>query len=373
MSSSPTCDALATILDALASRLETLELVMKDLGTRNVPAVDVRTAFSNILEGFHTPPTKGKGKKKASPPSTMAPPSAPSSSKAKLAKESKSTKNAAMHSPHLPQARTFPTEGNTDKHFITVIILAASTAHVVGKGGKGLKQIHDISGARVAAFEVAASLDEHHISLQGTNLQIGDALNVLGKRLARKRVHYPKGKKAAASTSSTTAPPPTPMARPLPSASSKLHVDLPPSTVDKPSTSGIVEVPSTEHETDPISKDDESPISSPTPSSTPMVPTASTGTPTSTLPPLGTWTPLEVDAVLAFAGPNSQEFIATTTDVNHRRALAVHLVELEKIPHPSQLSSGPAHEARHRLQTAHRSDIDHLELVEEETNKPRMS
>ena len=50
MSSSPTRDALATILDALASQLETLELVMKDLGARNVPAVDVRAAFSNVDE-----------------------------------------------------------------------------------------------------------------------------------------------------------------------------------------------------------------------------------------------------------------------------------------------------------------------------------
>ena len=104
MSSSPTRDALATVLDALASWLETLELVMKDLGSRNVPAVDVHAAFSNVLEDFYTPPTKGKGKKKASPLSTTALPSAPSSSKAKLAKESKSTKNAATHSPHLPQA-----------------------------------------------------------------------------------------------------------------------------------------------------------------------------------------------------------------------------------------------------------------------------
>ena len=86
-----------------------------------------------------------------------------------------------MHSPHLPQACTFSTEGNTDKHFITVVILAASAAHIVGKGGKGLRQIHDISGAWVAAFEVTASPDEHHISLWGTDLQIGDALNLLGK------------------------------------------------------------------------------------------------------------------------------------------------------------------------------------------------
>ena len=97
---------------------------------------------------------------------------------------------------------------------MTVVIPASSAAHVVGKGGKGLKQISDIAGAWVSAFEVATSPDKRHISLQGTDIKIGDALSVLGKRIARKHVHYPK-KKATKEplASSTSAPPPTAPAR----------------------------------------------------------------------------------------------------------------------------------------------------------------
>ena len=97
---------------------------------------------------------------------------------------------------------------------MTVVILASSAAHIIGKGGKGLKQISDIAGAWVSAFEVATSLDERHISLWGTDIQISDALSVLGKRIARKHVHYPKKKVTKEPTaSSTSAPPPTALAR----------------------------------------------------------------------------------------------------------------------------------------------------------------
>ena len=35
------------------------------------------------------------------------------------------------------------------------------------------------------------------------------------------------------------------------------------------------------------------------------------------------WTPMEVDAVLGFAGPNAQGIIATMTDTERRRAYAI--------------------------------------------------
>ena len=79
-------------------------------------------------------------------------------------------------------------EGKTNRHLIMVIIPDASAQHVVGQGGKGLKQIHDISGARANAFSVASSSnDKRHISIRGTDLQISDALMVLGKWIARKK------------------------------------------------------------------------------------------------------------------------------------------------------------------------------------------
>ena len=45
------------------------------------------------------------------------------------------------------------------------------SAHVIRKGGQGFKQIHDISGAQVAAYTLAAgSHDKCHVSIQGTNV-----------------------------------------------------------------------------------------------------------------------------------------------------------------------------------------------------------
>ena len=89
----------------------------------------------------------------------------------------------------LPLAQTFPTEGKPDHLLVTVVIPAASAQHVVRQGGKGLKQIHDISGAWIQAYTLASgSRDKHHVSIRGTDLQIGDALVVLGKRIARKKV-----------------------------------------------------------------------------------------------------------------------------------------------------------------------------------------
>jgi hypothetical protein len=73
-------------------------------------------------------------------------------------------------------------EGKPDRHLVTIVIPDASAQHVVGQGGKGLKQIHDISGARVNAYSLAGSNNERHVSIRGTDLQIGDALVVLGKR-----------------------------------------------------------------------------------------------------------------------------------------------------------------------------------------------
>ena len=222
MSTSPTCDQLASILNTLASWLASLETVMQNFGiTHPPPAVHVAHTHANIPVDFHTPPpkkSKGKGKAKAPPPMphTEHCHQHPSSSGPKaLAKGKQATKPAAMWAPPtFHQAQVFPKEGQPNRMLVTVVIPASSTAHVVGKGGKGLKQISDIAGAQVSAFEVATSLDKCHISLWGTDVQIDDVLSVLGKRIAKKHVHYPKKKATKEpSASSTSVPPPTALAR----------------------------------------------------------------------------------------------------------------------------------------------------------------
>ena len=128
-------------------------------------------------------PTKGKKKAQAAPSPSKAPP----------AKKEKPTKKKAIPLNPLPLhlAQTFPQEGKPDHHLVTVAIPDASAAHIIGQGGKGLRQVHDISGARISAYSlVEGSRDERHVSIRGTDEQIGDALVVLGKR-----IHTPKPKK----------------------------------------------------------------------------------------------------------------------------------------------------------------------------------
>jgi len=67
---------------------------------------------------------------------------------------------------------------------------------VVGCGGRGLKQVADISSARVSVH--SQEIDGHWerlVSVWGTDKQLGDALVMLGKRIAQKRVTVPKKKK----------------------------------------------------------------------------------------------------------------------------------------------------------------------------------
>jgi len=133
-------------------------------------------------------PTKGKKKAQAAPSPSKAPP----------AKKEKPTKKNAIPSNPLPLhlAQTFPQEGKSNCHLVTVAIPDTSATHVIGQGGKGLKQVHDISGTRISAYTLfKGSHDERHVSIWGTDEQISDALVVLGKRIAHKQIHTPKLKK----------------------------------------------------------------------------------------------------------------------------------------------------------------------------------
>jgi len=187
-------DALQATLTAIQAQLSSLDkhLLSLESGKRSGAASVVAVTTTSI------PTTQGKKKAKAAP-------AAPKPSKAK---EPRSTPKATTL-PDLPLhlAQTFPQEGKPDRHPVTVAIPDASAAHVIRQGGQGLKQIHDISGARVSAYTlVAGSRDERHVSIRGTDIQIGDALVVLRKRLARKCVCNPKVK---SKSSVTAAPPPS--------------------------------------------------------------------------------------------------------------------------------------------------------------------
>lgn len=76
------------------------------------------------------------------------------------------------------------------KSSVTLSIPDAQTGHVVGRAGTGLRQIHDISHAKVSVSPTNHS-GLRAVSLRGTDREIGDALIVIGKRLARRRVKTP--------------------------------------------------------------------------------------------------------------------------------------------------------------------------------------
>ena len=255
MSSTPTPDALTALLARLADRLDSLEARLDCIEAPTGPTIAAATSEAAKTS---KPPTTTKGKGRAQ--ALQAP------SKAKPAKKDRPTKKDATPSipAPLPLAQMFSTEGKTDRHLVTVVIPDASAQHVVGQGGKGLKQIHDISGARVSAYTLAnGSRDERHVSIRGTDLQIGDALVVLGKRLARKKIRPPKAKKTGPSEDS-----PTP-ARPLPTKPSSTLPRHSTTQRAGPSTGPrIVEVPTGETDKSPVTPI----VASPSPHSTPAVP-----------------------------------------------------------------------------------------------------
>ncbi|KAG6871059.1 hypothetical protein C0995_008718, partial [Termitomyces sp. Mi166 len=78
--------------------------------------------------------------------------------------------------------------------------------------GRGLKQAHDLSGSQLAAFAVGLAGNKgcRFVTIRGTNQQIGEALMVIGKHIAKRRVRAPWKQKTGNSAPNVAAPAPTP-------------------------------------------------------------------------------------------------------------------------------------------------------------------
>jgi len=158
-----------------------------------------------------------------------------------------------------PLSAHHPREFSPDCFSASLVIAEDLVEHVVGRGGRGLKQVTDISNARVSAFtQEVDSRSERLVSIRGTDKQIGDALVVLGKRIARKRVSAPKKKKRGTAPSGPlppaalpepsaprTQPPPRQTATPTrgrarPSAASQTRVQQPSLPPPTPSSRTVV-------------------------------------------------------------------------------------------------------------------------------------
>ncbi|KAG6883772.1 hypothetical protein C0995_011608 [Termitomyces sp. Mi166 len=83
-----------------------------------------------------------------------------------------------------------PTDGQARRYECALEIPDSLVSHVIGHQGRGLKQAHDLSGSRLAAFAVGPAGNEgrRFVTIRGTDQQIGEALVVIGKRIAKRRV-----------------------------------------------------------------------------------------------------------------------------------------------------------------------------------------
>ncbi|KAG6859751.1 hypothetical protein C0995_004527 [Termitomyces sp. Mi166 len=69
--------------------------------------------------------------------------------------------------------------------------------HVIRHQGRGLKQAHDLSSSQLATFVVgpAGNKECQFVTIRSTDQQIGEALVVIGKHIAKCRVHAPQKQK----------------------------------------------------------------------------------------------------------------------------------------------------------------------------------
>lgn len=172
---SPVTDEPTRLMRELGRKVETL--------SSRLGSLESATAIRALSTASH-PPTGRRARQRArsQPPPRAAPP-------------------PTTDSHHIRLAQSYPTDDTSNRHLCTVAVPDALAGHVVGRGGRGLKQVTDISGARVSAFEPKdGPKDERLVSIRGTDLQIGAALVVIGKRLARQRVRAPRTKKPTASS-----------------------------------------------------------------------------------------------------------------------------------------------------------------------------
>jgi len=75
-----------------------------------------------------------------------------------------------------------PREFLPDRFSASLVLAEDLVGHIVGRGGRGLKQVSNLSDARVSVFsQEIDGCSERLISIRGTDKQLGDALVVLGK------------------------------------------------------------------------------------------------------------------------------------------------------------------------------------------------
>src|SRR5271168_1066125 len=170
-----TPDSLTEVLRRLADRLDDLEDHLDRIeGNQAAFTIAATAPFADMPEATKKPPFE------AQPPTTAkgtAKAQAPAPSTAKPAKKECPTKKGAIPSADLPLplAQTFTTEGKANRRLVTVVVPDDTAMHIIGKGGKGLKQVHNISGARVHAYTLSTGSSDCHGFVNPCGFRVGYA------------------------------------------------------------------------------------------------------------------------------------------------------------------------------------------------------
>src|SRR5271155_5157594 len=130
---------------------------------------------------------------KKSPPNAKAksPSTAPAPKKASRRASRKLNIAAATITPvtGVPAPKSIPTPKSTkaalERTTLTLAILDDQAGHVVGRAGSGLRQIHELSNAKVS-LSLQVTAGQRSITIRGTDREIGDALSAIGKRIAHR-------------------------------------------------------------------------------------------------------------------------------------------------------------------------------------------
>ncbi|KAG6867435.1 hypothetical protein C0993_002777 [Termitomyces sp. T159_Od127] len=176
-----TADWVST-MQQMQLTLATLERRLAALETRHVVAATRIADKHSNAPVAHRSACPGRPK----PSESSQTPTMPPSRNSRWA--SCSTSNTPLT---IPLAQDLPpTNGKTPCYKCTLKLPDSLVAHVIRHQGCGLKQAHDLSGSWLAAFSVGPADGEgrRFVFIQGTDQQIGEALVVLGKCIAKKRV-----------------------------------------------------------------------------------------------------------------------------------------------------------------------------------------
>ncbi|KAG6871106.1 hypothetical protein C0995_008154 [Termitomyces sp. Mi166 len=109
----------------------------------------------------------------------------------------------------IPLAQELPpTNGQAHCYECALEIPDSLVLHMIGHQGQGLKQAHDLSGSWLAAFAVGPAGNEEcwFVTIRGTDQQIGEALVVIGKCIAKCRVRAPRKQKTGNAALGVAAP-----------------------------------------------------------------------------------------------------------------------------------------------------------------------